>query len=138
MLIRTHDIAGQGWYRIAQYVNANANARNGAADNSVDIILKRTFNSNTNEHHELKFMSIWDNRKFVSVANLSNVQLFTKIRYTSDGFLEIYYSGAQINTFTYTILNRYDAALSGYWVDSWITSTTTDDKVLCTFDIPSN
>lgn len=138
MLIKNRDIPAQGWYRIARYINTNANGRKGAADNSVDIILKRTYNLNPNEHHELKFMSIWNNHKFVSTANLSNVQLFTKMRYTSDGFLEIYYNGTKTNTFSYTILNRYDGGLSGYWVDVWEESNTTDDEVLCSFDIPAN
>ena len=126
----------RGWYSIAKITSPDSNIVNGSSDNSIDIILKREYDTHNNEHHELKFLSIYNNSKFVSIANLSNTQLITKIRYTKEGFLEVYYAGGH-NIVSCTILNRYISSFTYCWEILFKPSDTTDDKVLCVFDIPA-
>lgn len=141
-LTKVASVSGAGWYRIARYVNADSNGRNGAADNSVDIVIERCYSNENNEHHEFKLMSIYGQHEFVDVCNKSNAHRFTKARYTKDdiyAYIEVYYSNDYVNSCRFTLTN----ILSGSGWERWEsffekTSETVDGvTILATYDIPA-
>ena len=141
-LTKFASVSGAGWYRIARYVNADSNGRNGAADNSVDIVIERCYTNENNEHHEFKLISIYGQHEFVDVCNKSNAHRFTKARYAKDdkyAYIEVYYSNDYVNSCRFTLTN----ILSGSGWERWEsffekTSETVDGvTILATYDIPA-
>lgn len=133
-------VTGVGWYRIAKYTNNNVNNVLGAADNSVDVVIKRRWSNENNEHHEFKLLSIYGSQEFVDVCNKSNVHRFTKARYTYDSnhaYIEVYYSGYTINDCMITLTNRLSCNKTAWEAICEKTSETVDGvTITATYDLP--
>lgn len=129
-----------GWYRVAQASAGNLAGLLGGGISSCKLIIGRSFSNHNNEHHELQFLSTFQNQHIISVCNKSNTQIITKARYVYfepllTSWLEIYYNASINNNIGIKVTDGF----------GWqaITPTLTEETVegvtvVTTCDIPAN
>lgn len=138
---RTKSIAldTAGWYRIARYTGGAANII-GASDNSCKLVIKRSYSSTSNEHHEVELLGIYNNLKFRNIADISNMPNITQVRYVTDtdgyGYFEIYYNANTANSIT--IILKDIKSVSGEWVLISPEPATTTETVKVSMMLPQN
>jgi hypothetical protein len=91
-----------GWYRVAVFEANDIGLIKGSYCNSVNISIKRSYNTSSNEYYNILLMSIFNKSQFVLIGKLVNVQDITKIRHTIDvtnlkAYIEIYYTSQSSN-----------------------------------------
>lgn len=133
-------VSKQGWYRIAK-----TNSRYGS--NSCVISLKRSYNSPAPEYQKIQFFGVYDLRKFVSIAALSKIHMWTKIRETLDevndySYIEIYQCIESYNNVWAVFVEE---ASGVYGNDNWkaippelTQETVSGVTVLTSLDLPAN
>lgn len=131
-----------GWYRVFTLGSINSVAAVGAYDNSCDIIIKRLFANNNNEHHEIKLASLFESMKFIDERSKSNVLLINNIRYvsTSDSaYIDIYYSGSAMNTMVCSVNNNAgESPWKAVNTVSRVSETTTGETVWASYAFHDN
>ena len=90
-----------GWYRIAK-------SKGHYGSNSCVISLKRTYNAPAPEFQKIQFLGVYNLRKFVSLAALSRVHFWTKIRETWD----------ETNDYSYIEIHQNVKSSTNYWLVS--------------------
>lgn len=131
-----------GWYRVFTLGSTNSVAAVGAYDNSCDIIIKRLFSNNNNEHHEIKLASIFESMKFIDECSKSNVLLINNIRYVStsnSAYIDIYYSGSATNTIVCSVNNNAgEVSWKAVNTVSRVSETTTGETVWVSYAFRDN
>ncbi len=128
----------QGWYRIAK--------ANGIGFNSCVISLKRSFNAPGPEYQKVQFLAEPNKQKFVSLAAISNVHMWTKIRETWDGansaaYLELYQCQDSNTNLWYITLADAIGAYNSEWKAMKLEltqETVSGVAVLASLDLPDN
>lgn len=103
-----------GWYRVATYHSNSQTSAKGSAANGVEFNIKRSFNNNAPEEHQILLVGQYRQQHFKSLydCSISNQQLITKIRYVwsdTKAYIDIYYNAATRNTLSVSINKAKDA-----------------------------
>jgi len=91
----TNQVSGAGWKRIF-----DTDFRSGATALSVEFTIGSVYNNTNNTLHKITFMGVYNKFVFVDETSYSNINLVTKIRFTTDGtqgHFDIYYDTASAN-----------------------------------------
>lgn len=128
----------KGWYRIA---GARLDGYN-----SCVISLKRSYNLPAPEYQKIQFLTTPNKQKFVSLAAISDVHMWTKIRETLDEtnsavYLEIYQCQDSNTNLWYITLTDAIGAYNTEWkaMEPVLTSETVSGvTVLASLDLPDN
>lgn len=128
----------KGWHRIAK--------ANGRGFNSCVISLKRSFNAPAPEYQKIQFLTTPNKQKFVSLAAISDVHMWTKIRETWDEansivYLEIYQCQDSYTNLWYITIEDAIGAYNTEWkaMEPVLTSETVSGvTVLVSLDLPDN
>lgn len=110
----------KGWHRIAKIVGSLTQVL-GAAQTGLDVQVMRSYSSAKPEIHRISVLTSYTNGvKFANELSISEVFLFTKIRYTVDesattGYIEIYYDSDAQNYAQILISNTATSASSNAW-----------------------
>lgn len=103
-----------GWYRAATYNSNNQTSARGSAANAVEFNIKRSFNNNAPEEHQILLVGQYRQQHFKSLydCSISNQQLITKIRYVwtdTKAYIDIYYNATTRNGLSVSINKDKDA-----------------------------
>lgn len=129
----------QGWYRIAK-----SNGHYGY--NSCVISLKRSFNAPAPEYQKIQLLVTPNKQKIVSLAAISDVHIWTKIRETWDeansaAYLELYQCRDSNTNWWYISITDAIGAYDTEWkaMEPELTQETVSGvRVLTSLDLPDN
>lgn len=132
-----------GWYRVFTLgIVEHESIANGARDNSCNIVIKRIFANDNNEHHEIKLASIFQNMGFTDEFSKSETQIITNIRYVAtinNAYIDIYYSSSAINSMTCSINNNAgEFPWKAVNTVVKVPETTTGETVWASYDFNAN
>lgn len=131
-----------GWYRVLTLNTTANNEVMGALDTSCGLIFKRWYNNTNNEHHEIKFVNIYQNAIFVNEISRSNDKIITQIRYvytSSAAYIDMYYNSTATNTVYVTVKDNFNKAL---WTPlatiSTVAASTSGETVKASYSFSNN